>query len=277
MSIYGRALIEVMVAGFAAGVIGVHVVLRRLQFFTVALAHATFPGVVVAYWLGILPLLGALGFGWLVVGLLVVLTRLKQVDGSSLVGVLLAGSFGLGVLLQGLQPRPSLDLTSILTGHVVATSTADVLTSIVVAITVLAVLAAVHKELVFGAFDPLAAEAQGYPRWLDLLLLLAVEAVIITTVPAMGTILSVALMIVPAITARLWTDRLGVTFLIAGLLGAGSGLLGLTLSDRYHLAAGGAVALTTGAVFVLSWLIAPFGLRRQRPHHVPHALAEPRS
>ncbi len=263
MSIYARALIEVMVAGFAAGVIGVHVVLRRLQFFTVALAHATFPGVVVAYWLGIAPLLGALGFGWLVVGLLVVLTRLEQVDGSSLVGVLLAGSFGLGVLLQGLQPRPALDLTSILTGHVVATSSADVATSIVVAVLVLAVLASLHKELVFGAFDPLAAEAQGYPRWLDLLLLLAVEAVIITTVPAMGTILSVALMIVPAITARLWTDRIGVTFLLAGLFGAGSGLLGLTVSDRYHLAAGGTIALTTGAVFVLSWLIAPFGLRRQ--------------
>ena len=271
MSIYARALIEVMVAGFAAGIIGVHVVLRRLQFFTVALAHATFPGVVVAYWLGILPLLGALGFGWLVVGLLVILTRLKQVDGSSLVGVLLAGSFGLGVLLQGLQPRPALDLTSILTGHVVATSAADVATSVVVAVLVLAVLAAVHKELVFGAFDPLVAEAQGYARWLDVLLLLAVEAVIITTVPAMGTILSVALMIVPAITARLWTDRLGVTFVNAGLIGAGSGLLGLTLSDRYDLAAGGAIALTTGAAFVVSWLIAPFGLRRQARQRTPLA------
>ena len=263
LTIYGRAVVEIAVAGFAAGVIGVHVVLRRLQFFTVALAHATFPGVVIAYWIGLLPLLGALGFGWLIVGLLVVLTRLKQVDGSSIVGVLLAGSFGLGVLLQGLQPRPAIDLTAILTGHIVATSTTDVITSIVVAVVVLAALGAVHKELVLGAFDALAAEAQGYPRWLETALLLSIETVIITTVPAMGTILSVALMIVPAMTARLWTDRVGVTFAVAGTLGTGSGLIGLTLSNHFNVAAGGAIALTTGAAFILSWLVAPFGLLRQ--------------
>jgi ABC-type Mn2+/Zn2+ transport system permease subunit len=268
LTIYGRALAEVMIAGFAAGVIGVHVVLRRLQFFTVALAHATFPGVVIAYWLGVLPLLGALGFGWLVVGLLVVLQRLKQVDGSAIVGVLLAGSFGLGVLLQGLQPRPSLDLGSILTGYIVATSTTDVVSSIVVAIVVLVVLAALHKELVLGAFDPLAFEAQGYPRWLDLVLLLAVEAVIMTTVPAMGTILSIALLIVPAMTARLWTDRVGITFVIAGLIGTMCGFVGLTISDRANIAAGGAIALATGVAFLVSWLIAPFGVRRQIHHRV---------
>lgn len=265
LSIYGRALLEVIVAGFAAGVIGVHIVLRRLQFFTVALGHGTFPGVVIAYWLGVFPLLGALGFGWLMVGLLLTLTRLRQVDGTAIVGVLLAGSFGLGVVLQSLQARPAIDLAAILTGHIVATSTVDIVTSVVVAVIALALMALLHKELIFGAFDPPGAEAQGYGRWLDVVLLVAIEAVVITTIPAMGTILSLALLIVPAMAARLWTDRIPATFAIAGVIGAACGVIGLQLSDRWGLAAGGTIALTTGASFVLSWLIAPYGLRRQPP------------
>ena len=268
LSLYQRAALEVVVAGIAAGVIGVHIVLRRLQFFTVALAHATFPGVVVAYWLGVLPLIGALGFGWLAVGLLIVLTRLKQVDGSAIVGVLLAGSFGLGVLLQGMQPRPTLDLASILTGHIVATSTTDVVTSIVVAVIVLVTLALFHRELVFTAFDPLAAQAQGYRRWLDVVLLLAVEAVIITTLPAMGTVLAVALAIVPAMSARLWTDRVGSTIALSAGIGAASGLVGLVASDHLRVATGAMIALVTGGVFAVSWVLAPHGWRAQRPRRV---------
>lgn len=261
LSLYQRAALEVVVAGLVSGVIGVHVVLRRLQFFTVALAHATFPGVVVAYWLGVLPLIGAFGFGWLAVGLLVVLTRLKQIDGSAIVGVLLAGSFGLGVLLQGMQPRPSLDLASILTGHVVATSTTDVVTSVVVAAIVLLALGLFHKELVFSAFDPFAAEAQGYRRWLDVVLLLAIEAVIITTLPAMGTVLAVAVTLVPAMTARLWTDRIGPTIALSASIGASSGLVGLVASDYLRVATGGMIALVTGGIFLASWLLAPHGWR----------------
>jgi ABC-type Mn2+/Zn2+ transport system permease subunit len=261
LSLYQRAAVEVVVAGFAAGVIGVHVVLRRLEFLAVALTHATFPGVVLAYWLGFLPLIGALGFGWLVVGILVVLTRLAAVDTSAIVGVVLAGSLGLGVLLQGLQPRPTIDLAALLTGHIATASNADVLTSLIVAVIVLVVLAALHKELVFASFDPQAARAQGYGRWLDVVLALALEAVVITTLPATGTVLAIALLIVPAMTARLWSDRIGTTFLLAGVIGSASGAIGLTVADRLGSAAGATIALVTGVGFLLSWLLAPHGLR----------------
>jgi ABC-type Mn2+/Zn2+ transport system permease subunit len=269
LSLYQRAAIEVVVAGFAAGVVGVHVVLRRLEFLAVALTHATFPGVVVAYWLGFLPLIGALGFGWLVVGLLLILNRLAAVDTSAIVGVVLAGSLGLGVLLQGLQPRPTIDLAALLTGHIATASNADVFTSLIVAVVVLVVLAALHKELLFGAFDPQAARAQGYGRWLDVVLALALEAVVITTLPATGTVLAIALLIVPAMTARLWTDRIGTTFLLAGVFGSASGISGLAVADRLGSAAGGTIALATGLGFLLSWLLAPHGLRTR---HLQRAL-----
>ena len=103
----------------------------------------------------------------------------------------------------------------------------------------LAVLAAFHKELVLGAFDRDGLAAMGYPVLvLDLVLLVAIELTVVTTIPAVGTILSVALIVAPAATARLWTDRVGPSMAIAAGVGAACGALGLVVSDRWSIAAG---------------------------------------
>lgn len=256
-----RATLEAILAGGFAGVVGVHVVLRRLSFFAAAMAHATFPGVVLAYWIGVLPVAGALGFGWLVVVPILVFGRLRVLDHSSVVGVVLAGSLGLGVMLQGLQTRPSKDLAALLAGQILAVDASELVTQAVVAAVVGAFLVAVHKELVLGAFDREGATALGYGGALDASLLLAVVASVVTTVPAVGTILSVALVVVPALAARLWTDHLSVTFALAALIGAGSGVVGLAISATWDVAAGGAIALTVSAAFALSWLGGAHGLR----------------
>ncbi len=256
-----RATLEALLAGGFAGVVGVHVVLRRLSFFTMAMAHATFPGVVLAYWVGLLPLAGALGFGWVLVLPVLALGRLRVLDHSSVVGVVLAGSLGLGVMLQGLQPRPAKDLAALLAGQILAVDRTDLITQAVVAVAVGGFLVAVHKELVLGAFDRSGATALGYGGGLDAALMLAVVAAVVTTVPAVGTILSVALVVVPALAARLWTDRLGATFVLAGLIGAASGVVGLAVSATWDIAAGGAIALTVSAGFAVSWLAGAHGLR----------------
>jgi manganese/iron transport system permease protein len=256
-----RATLEAVLAGGFAGVVGVHVVLRRLSFFTMAMAHATFPGIVLAYWVGLLPLAGALGFGWLLVLPVLALGRLRALDHSSVVGVVLAGSLGLGVMLQGLQPRPTKDLAALLAGQILAVDRTDLITQAVVAVVVGGFLVAVHKELVLGAFDRSGATALGYGGGLDAALLMALVAAVVTTVPAVGTILSVALVVVPALAARLWTDRLGLTFVLAGLIGAASGVVGLAVSATWDIAAGGAIALTVSAGFAISWLAGAHGLR----------------
>lgn len=256
-----RATLEAVLAGGFAGVVGVHVVLRRLSFFAMSMAHATFPGVVVAYWIGVLPLAGALGFGWLLVLPVVVMGQIRELDHSSVVGVVLAGSFGLGVMLQSLQPRPNKDLAALLAGQILAVEPSDLLTQAAVAAAVGGFLLAVHKELVLGAFDRQGATALGYSSALDAALLFAVVASVVTAVPAMGTILSVALVVVPALAARLWTDRLWLTFVLAALIGATSGVVGLAVSATWDIAAGGAIALTVSAGFAISWLAGTHGLR----------------
>ncbi len=89
------------------------------------------------------------------------------------------------------------------------------------------------------------------PR-LDILVLAAVTVTMATTIPATGTLLSVALLTVPALTARLWTERVGTMMIVAAATGAASGLLGLAASTLWRIAAGGAIGLAAAALFVVS-------------------------
>jgi ABC-type Mn2+/Zn2+ transport system permease subunit len=265
-SYLNRAIIEVVLVGAFAGVVGVQVVLRRLAFFTMAMTHATFPGVVLAAVLGFNIYLGGAAAGVVVALAVVAASRRGGQGTTTATGVVLAGGFALGVVMMSARDGFTRDLTAYLVGSVLTVNGADIAVTATVGVAVVAVLAGLHKELTFGAFDPTGVRAAGYRGTaLDLVVLLAVEAVVVTAVPAVGTILSVALIVAPAATARLWTDRLGATFAIAAGVGIASGLGGLAISEFYRLAAGGAITLLAAAAFAVSWVVAPYGLLRKAP------------
>ncbi|HZD73833.1 MAG TPA: metal ABC transporter permease [Actinomycetota bacterium] len=252
-----RALLEAVMVGVVSGVIGVHVLLRRLPFFTLAMGHATFPGVVLAALLGVNLLLGAGAFGLMVVIAVALLGARERIDDTSAIGVVLAGTFALGVLLLSAQSGFTKDLSAYLVGSIITVQPVDLLITAITGLTVLGVLAALHKELVLGAFDPGALTALGYPAVaLDVVMLLLIELVVVTSVPAVGTILSVALITAPAATARLWTDRLGRTMVLSGALGAASGIIGLIVSRNLNVAAGATIVLVAAALFAISLAIA---------------------
>jgi manganese/iron transport system permease protein len=254
--IFRRAVLEAVLIGAIAGVVGVHVVLRRLPFFVVAMSHATFPGVVIASVVGFSLFLGGTMFGFVVVAAILVLGANRVLDESSAIGVVLAGSFALGVLILSARPASSRDLSAFLVGSVLTVTRSDIVTTLVVGAGVLLVLGLLHKELVLGAFDPTHAGALGYRTWLlDASVLAGVTVTMVTAVPAVGTLLAVALLTVPGLTARLWSDRIGPTMIIAALVGALSGVIGLCAAAIWSIAAGGAIALATGACFLVSFMV----------------------
>jgi manganese/iron transport system permease protein len=247
------ALIEAVLVGAVAGAVGVHVLLRRLPFFVVAMSHATFPGVVLGSLLGVSLFAGGAVFGVAVALVIVALGSIRQIDDSSAIGIVLAGSFALGVLVLSAQPGASKDLSAYLVGSIVTVTGADLVTTAVVGAILLGVLAAFHKELVLGAFDRGGLTALGYPAGvLDTLVLIVVTVALVVCVPAVGTLLAVALLTVPALAARQWTDRVGPMTALAAALGAGSGVIGLCLSAVFDVASGGAIALTATALFLVS-------------------------
>ena len=247
------ALTEAVMVGALAGAVGVHVLLRRLPFFVVAMSHATFPGVVLGSLLGVSLFAGGAAVGVAVALLIVALGSLRQIDDSSAIGIVLAGCFAVGVLVLSAQPGASRDLSAYLVGSIVTVNAADLVTTAVVGALLVGVLVAFHKELVLGAFDPGGLTALGYPaRRLDTVVLVVVKVALVVCVPAVGTLLAVALLTVPALAARQWTDRVGPMTVLAGALGALSGVLGLCLSAAFDIAAGGAIALTATALFAAS-------------------------
>jgi manganese/iron transport system permease protein len=249
-----RALLEAVLVGALCGVVGVHVVLRKLPLFTITVAHATFPGIVLATIVGVGELVGGLGFAAALV-LVVYLTGAdRRLDSSTTVGVALAGSVGLGVMLQSAQDGFTKDLTALLVGSVLTVEPRDLWITFGVGSAVLVTLALTHKELVFRAFDPAGAAAVGYHRRLDLALLAVIAATVVTTIPAVGTILAVALLAVPPMTARLVTRRVAPAMAVAAAYGAVSGFLGLTASAEWDVAAGAAIALAAAGLFAATWV-----------------------
>ena len=261
-----RALIEALLVGALCGLVGVHVVLRRLSFFTMAMTHATFPGVVLAALVGVDLLLGSGLFGVLVVLGVSWLTTRPRSDSAAAVGVVLSAGFALGVALLSAQAGFTRDLSAYLVGSIVTVQTGDLVKTALVLAAVALTLVLVGKELVFGAFDRGGMVAAGYPAGrLDLLLLLVVELTVVTSVPAVGTIQAVALIVAPAAAARLWCDRIGPTTVLAVLLGMASGVVGLAVSQAYEIAAGAAIVLAACGFFVLSVVVAPAVRRRPVP------------
>jgi ABC-type Mn2+/Zn2+ transport system permease subunit len=251
-----RAMAEALLAGALAGLVGVHVVLRRLSFFTMALSHATFPGVVAAAIVGVDIYLGGAVAGIVVAFGVAGLSRSRGQNAAAATGVVLSGGFALGVGLVATQNGFSRDLSSFLVGSILTVTTSDVATTAVVLLAVLVVVTGLGRQLVFGGFDPVGARAAGLRAGLvDLTLLLTIELVIVVLVPAVGTILALALIVAPAAAARLWSGRLGVMTALAVLFGAGSGAAGLLLSDRYDVAAGAAITLTATAILLISSLL----------------------
>jgi manganese/iron transport system permease protein len=264
------ALLEAVMVGALAGVVGVHVLLRRLPFFVVAMSHATFPGVVFGSLLGVSLFAGGAVVGVAVALLIVALGSLRQIDDSSAIGIVLAGCFAVGVLVLSAQPGASRDLSAYLVGSIVTVTRADLVTTAVVGAVLVGVLATFHKELVLGAFDPGGLTALGYPgRTLDTVVLVVVTVALVVCVPAVGTLLAVALLTLPALAARQWTDRVGRMTVLAATLGALSGVLGLSLSAAFDIAAGGTIALTATVLFVASATVRRTGMGRG-----PHAPEE---
>jgi manganese/iron transport system permease protein len=253
-----RALIEVILMGITCGLIGTYVVLRGMAFIGDALAHAIFPGVVIAFLLDASFFLGALVFGGITAVAIGALARNRRVSEDTAIGVLFAGMFALGIVLISTVQGYTADLASFLFGNVLSVSVEDLIASLVIAALVLIMLVFFHKELVLVSFDYDMAEAAGLPVWLlNLGLLLLIAVTIVVSLRAVGNILVVAMLVTPAAAARLWTDRLRVMLGLSALFGALAGVLGLMISYHSNLAAGGTIVLAITIWFGVSLLIAP--------------------
>ncbi|MEO0482378.1 MAG: iron chelate uptake ABC transporter family permease subunit [Planctomycetota bacterium] len=259
--------------GLAAGVIGVFVLMRKRSLVTDALSHATLPGIglafLVAVWFGFdgrtLPvlLLGATVTGVIGVLCIQVLLRLPRLHEDAAIGIVLSVFFGAGVVVlsyvQKNAPEGSAGLNTFIYGQAAAMRPPDVLLMAMIAVVAIITTLLFYKEFAVVCFDSPFARVTGWPvSLIDLVMMALVVAVTVAGLQAVGLILVVAMLIIPPVAARFWTDRLWLIVILAGVIGALSGYFGSVLSALLpRKPAGAVIVLTCGGLFLISMLCAP--------------------
>jgi zinc/manganese transport system permease protein len=264
-----RALVAVVALAMGAAPLGCLLVLRRMSLVGDAMAHALLPGAAVGYLMAGLSLT-AMSLGGFVAALLVALgagavtRRTGQREDASFAAFYLI-ALALGVLLISTHGS-SIDLIHVLFGSVLAVDDAAlVLVAAIASVTLLA-LALLYRPLVVESFDAVFLRSVGGPGTLshNVLLVLTV-ANLVGGFQAMGTLMAVGLMMVPAIAARFWVRDLGHLALLAAVIAVVSGWVGLLLSFHAELPSGPAIVLVAGGFYAVSLLFGRHdGLLRRR-------------
>ena len=259
--------------GIAAGVIGVFALLRRRSLVADALSHATLPGIAIAFMVSIalggdgrsLPVLlaGAATSG--VVGILAIQaigrwTRLRE---DAAIAIVLSVFFGAGVValswIQANEPSSSAGLGHFIYGRTASMLPSDAWTMAILAVVVVTLTTMLRREFGLTCFDQDFALANGVPTGIvDLAMLGLVVLVTVAGLQAVGIVLVVAMLVIPPVAARFWTDRLWLLLVLGGGLGGLGGWFGAVVSAGLpNQPAGAVIVLATGAVFAISMLFAP--------------------
>lgn len=247
-----RALVGGVLVAAICALVGTYVVLRGLAFVGDALAHAAFPGVVIAYLLKGNIYLGAMVFAVATALGIGLVSRRSRVSYDTAIGILFAGAFALGVLLMSTIQGYTVDLFSFLFGNVLGISRRDLLLVGLLGALVVLTVVLLYKELLLLSFDPIVAEAMGYPvQALNYLLLGLIALTIVISIQAVGIILVVALLVTPSATAYLVTDRFFRMMLLGILLAVLAAVVGLYLSYYLNVASGAAIVLVSTCLFFL--------------------------
>lgn len=270
-----RALIGGVALALSAGPLGVFLILRRMSLIGDAIAHGILPGAALSFWLFGLSLpaltLGGLSAGLAMAGLAAWITRRTGLREDASLAALYPISLASGVLLLGLAGR-KLDLVHLLFGSALAVDGATLNGMLLVASGSLLGLALIYRALALDSFDPLFLRSVSRfgPLAYGLFLTLVVLNLVIGF-QAIGALMVVGLMMLPAAAARFWSRQLPVLLLIAALLGAVCVWLGLLLSYYTNLPSGPCIILLAGGAYVFSVIAGPVhGLLRTPP--IPSAL-----
>ena len=258
-----RALVATLALALGAAPIGVTLMLRRMSLMGDAMAHAILPGAAIGFLVAGLNLF-AMSVGGLIAGLLVallagVVARVTELKEDASLAAFFLVSLALGVTIVSARGT-NIDLLHFLFGNVLGLDAASLVLVAAISTLSLLILALIWRPLVLECVDPgflRSISRAGAPVHIAFLGLVVLN--LVGGFQALGTLLAVGLMMLPAFTARFWTRDITAMILVAVLTGALSGYVGLLLSFHAGVAAGPAIILVAGALYIGSVLAGPVG------------------
>ncbi|HVY57813.1 MAG TPA: metal ABC transporter permease [Xanthobacteraceae bacterium] len=266
-----RALVGTLALALGAGPVGVILMLRRMSLMGDAMAHAILPGAAVGFLVAGLDLF-AMTAGGLVAGVTVallagVVARTTEIKEDASLAAFFLVSLALGVTIVSARGS-NIDLLHFLFGNVLALDNQTLMLIAAITTVSLAILAIVWRPLVIECVDPgflRSVSRAGAPAHIIFLVLVVMN--LVGGFQALGTLLAVGLMMLPAATGRFWARDISSMILVAVATGILSGYVGLLVSFHTRIAAGPAVILVAGAIYAASVLFGRVGglMRHLRP------------
>jgi len=288
MSYDGWILLTASLVGSSCGLVGVLLILRRMAMMADAISHTVLLGIVTAYLVtrelsGVHMLIGAAAAG-LLTALLVQWLHNRGVRQEASIGIVFTTLFAIGVILVAAKAgNVHLDVQHTLMGEIAfipwetmrvpgfgAVPEAVVMLSAAFLVTLLLIVL-FYKEWKITAFDPALAASLGIPAALMHYLYMTLTSVTaVAAFDAVGAILVVAMLITPAASAYLWTDRLPSMLALSSAFGVLAAFLGYGLAVWLDTSISGSMAFATGLIFLVSFLGSPrYGLAARRRRSAP--------
>ncbi len=285
-----KALIGGSIVACVCGVVGCLVILRRMAFLGDALSHAMIAGVVCGYLFMKLAfgieanapamLIGSIIAAGITVALIGFVSKASRLKEDTVIGIMYCGIFALGIVILSIfQKHVHIDIMHFIMGDILGIGDSDMWLTVIVAVIVLTVIILFFRFFQITSFDPIMAASIGIPVLLfDYILTTCMSFVVVSAVSMVGVILSVGLLITPAATAYLLTDRLNRMMIIAAISGVTSVIGGLYLSVWLNAAGGVSIMLFCTLQFIAVLIFAPrYGLMAdwlRRKRLVPQQLLE---
>lgn len=267
---FRNGVLVATLAGALCGVVGCYVVLRNMSYIGHGLSHSIFGGYAVAGLLGINLFLGAGAWGVLTALAIGGIVRRRPIGSDAAIGVVTTAAFAFGLAIVQLYGSPGRNADALLFGNVLGVTWADVWLIVGVSLGALAFIFIGYRQLLFTTFDAEVARATGVrTSVVDALLMVLLSATVLSTMNVMGVTLVAANLVIPAVVARMLTDSFARMLILAGLVGAVSGFVGMNASYHLDVASGPTIVLTAAAFFVLAFVAG--GSFRQRVAGVGHA------
>ncbi|MBX3629721.1 MAG: metal ABC transporter permease [Nitrosomonas sp.] len=253
---FRHGLIAAVLVGALCGLVGVHVVLRGMSYVGHGLSHAAFGGAVIGFVLNFNFYIGAGVMGLFAAILINQLTKNRKIKSDAAIGIVTTAIFALGVAVISQQRNLNKSLESALFGNILGITDSDLMIIGWVTTVTMIIMFLTYRPLLFATFDQEAAQIFGIKtEILQLLFALLLTLSVIVAMNIVGVTMIAAALIMPAMTARMLTDRFSVMQLYSIAIGVVIGAGGMYLSYFFNVASGATIVLFGAFIFCFSVMI----------------------
>ncbi|UGV39754.1 metal ABC transporter permease [Methanococcoides orientis] len=251
-----NAIFAGLLASIACGIIGVYVVVKKIVFISGGIAHASFGGIGISYFLGINPIFGVLPFSLFSALTMGTISKRSDVPEDTIIGILWSLGMAIGIIFIGWTPGYAPDLMTYLFGNILTVPGSDIYLMLALDAVIIGTVYVLYKEFMALCYDEEFSKVSGVPtEKLYLLLLCLIALTVVVMIRVVGLILVIALLTIPAALSRQYTSNMKIMMYLSILFGATFTITGLLLSYYFDIASGATIIIVMATAYLLNILL----------------------